>query len=654
MKDIFGQKMVQRSLVSLCLFSALTLYAENVDSVLEEYSQKNALSQKTIDENKGHLVLYSRERLEKMHAKTLKDVFKTTPVIYYHENRYALPDPLTSGAFEPYRSNFIRLYIDGVEITQGWMGSGLMLYGDVNIDFVDHIEFYYMTPSFETSVEPAYLTVFLYSKDPKRDPGGKLDLLGGSRGYNSQSISYGEQKEDFSYMVNLSHTDDKRESVDNGTPTPLSRDFERTQLFSYIKTEDQIAHLQVMKKNTDSLAGMSLDATPLASEMNYLNVHMDYGIDLGDFWRAQIAYDWLKTNMIQADEFPLAWSDALGANTFDGEYKNSTYTAELTYKRTIGDNRITAGIKGRYKTLDSFTNFGQDALTSPFTEEKIASLFFQDQYALSDTQLLTLGISYNYIFRNGYTLNNTQITTLSPSSSQSISGDGDIKDDSLLQLRLGYLYSNEHWSYKTYLYRSQFALEPFIRYLDPLAYQDVGPQSTLGITQEVSYTNKKQRIRLLINLMQDEDSLLQNRASGLGGDTKYFTSFVNYDYTFDMDNKVNIQLYYANYHNLANIDKLKDTSGYFSLMNSYDDFDFYNGLVWHRNSIDWVNYFDLTSSVSWNFNEDVTMTIKGENLLNKAKKTNLFRVDPATGNMMEPLNVTPMDQRIILELEYLF
>ena len=191
-----------------------------------------------------------------MHAKTLKDVFSTTPVIYHHENRYALPDPLTCGAFEPYRSNFIRLYVDGVEITQGWMGSGLMLYGDINIDFVDHIEFYYMTPSFETSVEPAYLTVFLYSKNPKRDPGGKLNLTGGSRGYNSQSISYGEQKKDFSYMVNFSHTDAKRETVDNGTSTPLSRNFERTQLFSYIKTEDQVFHLQMLKKNTDSLAGM--------------------------------------------------------------------------------------------------------------------------------------------------------------------------------------------------------------------------------------------------------------------------------------------------------------------------------------------------------------------------------------------------------------
>ena len=630
MRYFFGQKVIQKSLVFLWMLSLSTIYAEDVNSILEEYNQKNALSQKTIDENKGHLILFTREKLEKMHAKTLKDVFKTTPMIYYHENRYALPDPLTSGSFEPYRSNFIRLYVDGVEITQGWMGSGVMLYGDVNIDFVDHIEFYYMTPSFETSVEPAYMTIFLYSKDPKRDSGGKLDLVGGSRGHNSQSISYGQQLEDISYMVNFSHTDAKRETVNNGTLTPLSRDFERTQLFSYIKTEDQIFHLQVMKKNTDSLAGMSWNATPLVSEMNYLNVHMDYGIDLGDFWRAQIAYDWLKTDMNQADEFPLAWADALGANTFDGKYKNSTYTAELTYKETIGNNLITAGIKGRHKALDSFTNYGQDALVSPFTSENIASIFFQDQYALADHQLLTLGISYNDISRNG-----------------------GVKDDSLLQLRLGYLYSYDHWSYKAYLYRSQFALEPLVRYLDLPGYQYTVPQTTIGITQEIAYSNTKQRVRLFLHMMQDEDSLFQDKVSGLGQDTKYFTTIFNYDYNFNVDNKINLQLYYAHYRDIFNLDKLEDISGYFSFITSYEKFDFYNGVVWHSNSLDWKNYFDLTSSVSWNIDEDLVFTLKGDNLLNKAKKTSQYTINPLNG-ALNSLEISPIDQRITIELEYMF
>ena len=626
----FGQKIIRKGIVFLSILSTSIVYAETIDSLLQEYNKKNALSQKTIDENKGHLILFTREKLEEMHAETLKDVFKTTPMVYYHENRLALPDPLTSGTFEPYQSDFIRLYVDGVEITQGWMGSGLMLYGDVNIDFVDHIEFYYMTPSFETTVEPAYLTIFLYSKDPKRDSGGKLNLEGGSRGYNSQSISYGEQKEGYSYMVNFSHTDAKRETIDNGTSTPLSRDFERTQLFSYIKTEDQIFHLQVMKKNTDSLAGMSWDATPLESQIDYLNVHMDYGLDLSEHWRVQVAYDWLKMDMLQADEFPLTWADALGANTFAGEYKNSTYTAELTYTETIGEHRISSGVKGRYKKLDSFENNGQDALTTPFTEEQIGSIFLQDQYALSTQELLTFGISYNHISRNG-----------------------GVEDDSLLQLRLGYIYTSEHWSYKAYLYRNQFALAPLVRYLDLENHENIEAQTTLGVTQEVAYSKDKQRIRLILHAMQDEDSLLQNRVSGLGKETKYFTTIFNYDYNFNVDNKMNLQLYYAQYRDIFDLEKLEDISGYFSFANSYEKLDFYNGVVWHRNSLNWKNYFDLTSSITWNINENLTLTLKGDNLLNKAKESNQFTVNPQNGQV-GAIEVSPIDQRIILELEYLF
>lgn len=626
----FGQKMIQKGLVFLCLLSSSILYAENIDSILQEYNRKNALSQKTIDENKGHLVLFTREKLERMHAKTLKDVFKTTPIIYYNENRYALPDPFTSGAFDTYKSNYIRLYIDGVEITQGWMGSGLMLYGDVNIDFVDHIEFYFMTPSFETSVEPSYLTVFLYSKDPSRDSGGKLDLIGGSRGYNSQSISYSEEKEDFSYMVNFSHTDAKREAIDNGTSTPLSRDFERTQLFSYVKTEDQIFHVQVMKKNTDSLSGMSWDATPLESKIDYLNLHMDYGVDLSDNWHAQFAYDWLKTDMRQADEYPLAWPDALGSNLFNGKYKNSTYTAELTYNETIEDHHITAGLKERYKKLDAFERNGEDALDSPFTTEIIKSIFFQDQYALSEQELLTLGISYNYISRNG-----------------------GVENDPLLQLRLGYIYTSEHWSYKAYLYRSQFALEPLGRYLNLSNYENRQPQTTVGATQEVVYNNDKQRIKLFLHAMQDKNSLFQDRPDSAGMETKYFTTIFNYDYSFNVDNEMNLQFYYAYYKDILIVEKLEDISGYFSFVNRNENFDFYNGIVWHRNSVDWKNYFDLTSSISWNINEDMTVTLKGDNLLNKAKKTNQFTINPINGQL-GALEVSPIDQRVTIELEYLF
>jgi len=198
-------------------------------------------------------------------------------------------------------------------------------------------------------------------------------------------------------------------------------------------------------------------------------------------------------------------------------------------------------------------------------------------------------------------------------------------------------------------------LEPLARYAYFNQLEHTETQTSLGITQELAYRDEKQRIRLFLHAMQDEESLFAHEVSGRGGDTKYFTSIFNYDYNFNIGNKVNVQLYYAHYRDLFNIDELKDISGYLSLTNNYEDFDFYNGVVWHRNSIDWENYFDLTSSVSWNVNEDLTMTLKGYNLLDKAKKTRQFTVDnPINPTQIGVLEITPYDQRIMLELEYLF
>jgi iron complex outermembrane receptor protein len=604
------------------------LYADNVETLLNNYKAKNDLSQKTIDENKGHLVLFTREKLEKMHAKTLKDVFKTTPAIYYHENRYALPDPLSGGTFELYKSNFIRLYVDGVEITQGWIGSGLVLYGDMNIDFVDHIEFYYAVPSFETSVEPAYLTIFVYSKNPKYDAGGKVSLIQGSRGHSTQSASYGEQKEDYAYMVNVSHTNAKREKVDNGTSRPLLKDFERTQIFSYIKSENQVAHLQVMHKNMHSLAGFSADATPLKSKMDYLNLHLDYGIDFDEHWRAQFAYDWLKTNLYDKDDAPLVLSYVLPTSSLDATLKNSTYSAELSYKNTLDKHRMHMGIKGRWKKLDSLEFEGLGKLVLDFDYENIFSIFLQDQYALSKNQLLSLGIEYSKINRN-------------PS----------VENDTLLHLRLGYIYTSEYWSYKAYLYRTMFTLEPLVRQLSGESIMSVNPQVTKGITQELSYLDDNYRLRLILLLMKDQNGLIESDGEG---NTRYFFSILNYDYNFDVDTKLSLQLYYAKYKNLIYVDSLKDTSGYMSFSNRYKNFEFYNGVVWHQNSLNHTNYFDVTSSISWEVNENLTFTLKGENILDKAKKTSLFRISPTTGQLLQPLEVSPIDRRFTIEMEYTF
>jgi iron complex outermembrane receptor protein len=624
-----------KTFLSVCLLSFATHSIANseIDDIMSEYNQKNRFSSKTIDENKGNLVLYTREDIERMHATRLRDIFKTIPIVYYHENRYALPDPFTSGMFEPYRSSFIRIYIDGVEVTQGWAGSGVVIYGDINIDFVDHIEFYYTTPSYESSSESAYVTIFMYSKDPVSDGDATIKLTQGSRGYNEQSVSVGDKIGDVSYMINLAHTDAKREKIDNGTSAPLSRDFEENQLFAYIKDDREFFHLQIIDKKTDSFAGASWDATPLESSMDYLNVHLDYGIDINQHFKFVLAYDWFKTNFDHEDDYPLMSAIAMGAKTLHGYSINDTFTAELTYKQTFDNHHILAGIKDRYKHLQSVKLDGNSAIEPDFDLEHIISLFVQDQYILDDHNLLSASISYNYINRNG-----------------------GVSDDDLYHFRLGYIYNNNQDTFKVYLFRTQFAVEPMMRSFNFSNYYDIEPQTSYGISAEYHYQELYKQIRVGAIYMQDKDSLLKLGLSDNSKDTRYFISYIDGEYQFDTDNKIAFRIYNSHYKNIYNYDSLDDISVYLSFFNRFGKFDFYNGFVYHKNSLDWKSYIDWTSTISMDINENLTITLKGDNILDRAKETNIFRFDPSKTPeiMMEPLHVSPIDRMFSINVEYRF
>ncbi len=620
------------SILLVLLFSPALLTAESLDTLLNDFSQKNDTSQKTIDENKGHLILYTRDKIERMHARTLKDILKTVPVIQYSENRYAVPDPLGGTSVLPFASNLIRLYIDGAEITHGWFGSGISIYGDMNLDFADHIEFYYGTPSFESSPESAYLSIFVYSKDPGRDAGGKVTALYGSRGYNGQSFTYLDEVGDYRYMLSVSHTDADKAKVPNDSPTPLSRDYEKTQIFGYLKSEHQTAHLQLITKDTDSLAGMSWDATPELAKADYTSLHMDYGIDFNPHWSAKLSYGRTKLDNRQKDNFPLIFSPPF-VPMFDinSEMKASSLTAELTYKNNVGDHALLTGIKSRKKELLSYKLNGVEMPLPLFHRETIHSFFFQDQYSLSEKHLLSLGLSYSYIDRTG-----------------------DKEDTDFWQGRLGYIYADPLWSFKTYLFGIKTPKDPVAINLMPGTDSRPLVQSSLGCTAEVAYRDDIQNVRLVVMKMQGENELLFENLLPLHPDLKtdYFSAFLNYQYHFGSDNSLGMQLHYDDFKN--DFYKAKIWGGNIMLSNTYKAFEFFNSLVWNWDSDHHNHYFDLNTAVTWNASPDLSFTLKGENLLNKGSKTDIFRLNPISGLPMAPLAVPVSDRRITLEAEYKF
>ena len=605
------------------------LSATEIDKLLERYSVRNDSSTQTINANRGHLLLFSRSRIEQIHAKTLKDIMLTTPVIYYHENRYAIPDYIAGGTTLPFSSNFVKIYVDDVEITQGWLGGGIVLYGDMDIGFVDHIELYYTIPSVETSSEAAFLSIFLYSKDPDKDSGTSLSLLQKDNGYATQSILYGGRTDTVSYMAYLSHTQAIQNKIENGTPTPLSRDFGRTQFFGYVKGEKQMLHLQVLQKDADSLAGMSFDATPIESHAKNTNIHLDYSIDFDAHWRGVFAYDHLESSHRYSDDKPqIGFAGySLSPLVYHGGFRSSTYTAKIRYRKHIGEHRITTGAKLRYLKLDDYHIEALPDFRAHFNKELTASLFWQDQYRLDDKQLLSFGLSYSHIERNA-----------------------DIYDSDLWQSRLGYTCSGALWHYKAFLFRNMYAEDPLYISLKTTPSSDK-QQSILGFTQEIGYHTDKYNLSLITLATKDTNSLFSRKQDK---DVEYYFAALKLGYKINQNNKIYASLDYTKYYNLFDIDMLAGWDGYLSLYSSYKSLEMHHGLIWHKNSIDDTHYFDLSSSITWNATEDLSLTLKGENLLNRSKTTQLPRIDTGTMTPMDPLSIPSSDRRVSLELEYHF
>jgi hypothetical protein len=322
-----------------------------------------------------------------------------------------------------------------------------------------------------------------------------------------------------------------------------------------------------------------------------------------------------------------------GTKSLHGYSINDTLTSEFTYKQTFDNHHLLAGIKDRYKRLKSVKLDDIGSVKPNFDLEHILSLFIQDQYTIDEHNLLSASMAYNHIYRNG-----------------------DIEDDDLYHYRLGYIYNNEKDTFKLYLFSTQYAVEPTMRSFGLNNYNDIKPQTSYGVSAEYHYQKSYKQFRIGMIYMQDRNSLLKLGLNNDDKDTQYIIGYIDAQYQFDIYNKVAVSIYASHYKNIYNYDSLDDMSIYLSFFNKFGKFDFYNGFVYHINSLDWKNYVDWTSTISYSVNENLTITLKGVNILDRAKETNIYRFDPTQTpmSMKEPLHVSPIDRSFSINLEYRF
>jgi iron complex outermembrane receptor protein len=623
------------------------LYSDdlNIDTLLKDIELKTDLSSKTKLANSGVTIVYTRDEMNRMQVHNLKDILNVMYPIGYSENYYGTADPHSVGTAIPFMSSSIRVYIDNQEMMSGTFGSGFATYGNMDIDFIDHIEVYYGNPTYQFSTEPAFLIIKMYSKVAQKDAGSKVTFntstLNG-RGvnfYNSQEL------DKWSYFVYGSTGVQKRKEYTSDT-TKLSKDRTKNHLFASFYKDDNKILIDAITEKAKGFIGPSIDATPIKNDISYDSLHIGYDGVYKDF-SFLFTYDYSILDFDFLDDPALISSNPLDIVT---SMKKTTvsniYTTSVKYKKDLDKHKIITGLNYRLKQYDypTYIRNGVEVETSDNPYQTLSTVFIEDQYSLFDNSIFTGGFNYTKI-RN----------------------DNSIQQDELHLYRLGYTHTTQTLTSKTIFSHIETSLEP---YLINNEYYMVDPNKKYDKTKQDIYMeniiyeyNKKEIYELVASYMISRNQLMPDFTNGGRLDTylddiiiknviaKYKRHYNNYD---------SLELIFGatKMDNIPKIDSFEQYDIVVKSIISIDKYDIFNELASCQDTIDKKLFYNYNLGIKYHYNDDITISIKGENLFDKARESKFARYKQlSTQPYLEkedPLEASSVDQQIILRVGYTF
>lgn len=623
--------------------SAISAQSLNIDNLLNEIAKKTDLSSKTKLENGGISYIYTREDLRRMQAHNLKDVLKSTYPFGYSENNFGLSDPYNMGTPVPFLSSSLKIYIDNQEVSSGLYGSGVIIYGDMDIDFVDHIEVYASNPTLEFSTEPAQAIIKLYSKVAQKDSGSKVTL--GTSSYGAKRASFYNTKEldnGWSYFGYISGDDNKRKKYHN-RGSSLSKDVKNIHIFGTYYNANNHIMIDGITQKRDSFIAQSIFATPKDSTINIKYMHLGYDGNINNWYFLSTLdrhdansnfEDSLKTT-IQGINF------AFGKNLpyqLSTKSTSEVYTFGIKNKLHFAKDKLTTGVKYRYKhfVYDQLVYNDIPLPTFGNTHQITSTAFMENQYFFRPNQIFTAGVSYSKVTNNN-----------SP------------QNDNLLIYRLGYTFTNEKWVSKTLFSHIESSLDPYLInsiYLQN-PYKKTPKEKLNAIVQDIRYEVDSNAYEIILAYAKAQNRLIVNSAGSLYPNPQQ-TAFngISFRYTknYGENNKLEITTEFNKMYNVIPSKDIKHYRCYLKSFNSFGKFDIFNELLYSRNSWDDINSFDYDATVIYHINRDLSISLKGTNLLNKAHKMSYMKLNPSTLQVDTPLEISPIDRKVMLNAEWTF
>ncbi|BAF69421.1 TonB-dependent receptor plug domain-containing protein [Nitratiruptor sp. SB155-2] len=611
----------------------LTLYSfasENIEKLLQEYRKESELSKVTKKESAGLIDIFTRDDLEKMQVRTLLDVLKIVRLLHLTRtpnNVHLFSFP--SAGYLPLSA--IRLYINDHDMTSSSFGSALLIWGDMPIEYIDHIEFYRGSSSIEFGNETGLFIIKLYTKRPEREEGGKVRLLLDNKNSYETDLYYAHTTDTklswFAYVnsENINHKDYFHLNH------RISSDKDGYNMYTNIFYNDYRIEIGNYKKKSDSFLGHSRNYTPdgggLEAQHQYIHITTSNKYD----YKFQVAYDNLYYDRTYIDPSGVPAGNLGLVTYYKTHFKDDIFSLVAERFFEYGKNSILLGGFYKYK---KFTMDGRfDTTTTSYGNGlKLFSLYCEDRYKIDEYKTVVASFKQDFY----------RYDKVVPNRNRSV-------------VRIGYLQNFNNGKFKIFLIDTYQPID-FYKLYSPnkipfKANSKLKPPEIFALASSLQYKLDDQhsfRFQLGFNKAKNPILYTPSGYQNYSGNVIRKTTFsIEYDYHQDLFNRYKLAIFRG--YNNQNIEYSPKYGAFFQAFNTYGKLDLYNELI-YKSSYEYAGIkvdasIDYTAAIKYHITKDLSLGIRGENIFGRGFKQ-------AYRNFPYAIPVT--DRKFWINVEYLF
>jgi|TARA_R110002033_G_scaffold414_1_gene4041 iron complex outermembrane receptor protein len=601
--------------ILLLLFLFLsTLFSSTLESLLDQYEKTAENSLQTVDEKMGHIRIYSQKEMKLMQYHKLSDILKELPLFTLNRNRYGVANPSLAGS-KTNVSGFFRFFINDHEISSAQTKSPFITWGDLPLDFIDHVEIYYGQSSFSLGNDSGIYFIRLYTKDPEKENAAEVTSRISNNHTNSNGFTYSSQLgTDWSYLIYLNNTKIRDKADYEGRK--LSNDSHRRYLYLDIKNETTSINVGYSDLTKDNYMGYSKDVTPNSGEIYSKDYFFDVSKYFLDDKSIKLNFAFGKNNRKYNEEndekitlIPYLFSSTQNITKYDEDMDLTKTNAYLSKTFEYKDNNFLAALSmenKKYKInnrtlINSNTSIDVGAFND-FNEESVYSLLFQDDYKIKDDLIIIGNAKYDKYKRKGF-----------------------LKDSTNSNYRIGTIYT----PYKNFGLKSFYTITTVpqdfysVDFALPVK-KELKDQKYRFYTLEGVFTTDNSKFGITYDHVTIRDFIYLSSVGFVNVDHKITTDgwIFDYEYNFENQDKLKLNYYLTSLSEIANNSQ---SGGYIKYMGEYEKFEYFTLLnyksAYNYKDVHVGSAYDVSIGSTYNVTKNLSLSLKGENIFNKSTQS---------------------------------